>query len=78
MCIFLGEGPGLGQDPGLLGYGFKIPDRIIDVELSRCNRQWSDKPTRKQIFLKNLKRLMRFICSYYVSTSFESRAQVNF
>jgi hypothetical protein len=30
-CIFLEEGPGLGQDPGLLGYEFKIPDRTIDV-----------------------------------------------
>jgi hypothetical protein len=29
--IFLREGPGLGQDPRLLGYGFKIPDRTINV-----------------------------------------------
>jgi hypothetical protein len=43
----LGEGPGLGQGPGLLGYGFKYPDRTIGVQiptghrakfqLSRCN-----------------------------------------
>jgi hypothetical protein len=32
-CIFLGEGPGLGQDPGLLGYGFTT-DRTIDVKIS--------------------------------------------
>jgi hypothetical protein len=40
--------PGLGLGPGLLGYGFKIPDRSIGVwipaeyhanfQLSRCNR----------------------------------------
>jgi hypothetical protein len=29
--IFLGEGRGLGQGPGLLGYGFKISDRTIGV-----------------------------------------------
>jgi hypothetical protein len=29
MC-FLGEGLGLGQDPGLLDFGFKIPDHTID------------------------------------------------
>jgi hypothetical protein len=28
---FVGEGPGLGQDPRLLGYGFKIPDHTIGV-----------------------------------------------
>jgi hypothetical protein len=30
-CIFLGEGPSLGQGPGLLGYSFKFPDRPIGV-----------------------------------------------
>jgi hypothetical protein len=30
-CIFSGEGPGLGKDPGLLGYEFRIPDRAIDI-----------------------------------------------
>jgi hypothetical protein len=29
--IFLREGTGLDQDPGLLGNGFEIPDRTIDV-----------------------------------------------
>jgi hypothetical protein len=29
--MFLGEGPGLGQDLGFLGYGFKIYDRTIVV-----------------------------------------------
>jgi hypothetical protein len=28
---FLGEGPDLGQDPGLLGSGFEIPDRTVGV-----------------------------------------------
>jgi hypothetical protein len=46
-CIFLGEGLVLGHDPGLLGYGLKIPDSTIDIciqkdhrpefQLSRCN-----------------------------------------
>jgi hypothetical protein len=29
LFFFLGEGPGLGQGPGLLGNGFKIPNRLI-------------------------------------------------
>jgi hypothetical protein len=29
--FFLGEGPGIGQGPGLLGCGFKIRDRTIGV-----------------------------------------------
>jgi hypothetical protein len=28
--FFLGEGSGLGLDPELQGYGFKIPGRTID------------------------------------------------
>jgi hypothetical protein len=28
--FFFGKGPGLGQIPGLLGHGSKIPDRTID------------------------------------------------
>jgi hypothetical protein len=31
IYIFPGEGPGLGQDPGLPVYGFKIQDRTVDV-----------------------------------------------
>jgi hypothetical protein len=38
MCIFLGEGPGLGQGPGLLGYGFKIPDSTIGVKIPTEHR----------------------------------------
>jgi hypothetical protein len=36
-CIFLGEGPGLGQDPGLLGYGLKILERTIQSKYWRYN-----------------------------------------
>jgi hypothetical protein len=44
--FFLGESPGLGPNPGLLGHGSKIPDRTIEThtstdlfskfQLSRC------------------------------------------
>jgi hypothetical protein len=59
-CIFLGESPGLGQNPGLLGYKFKIPDRTIDdckptehrakFKLSKCNssRKINDRQTAGQ------------------------------
>jgi hypothetical protein len=30
----LEEGPGLGQDPGFLGYEFKISDRNIDLHIN--------------------------------------------
>jgi hypothetical protein len=62
MCIFLGEGPGLGQGPGLLGYGFQIQDRTIGFwipiehrakfQLSRCNsgQKIGDRRTDEQTF----------------------------
>jgi hypothetical protein len=31
IVYFFGKGLGLGKDPGLIGYRFKIPGRTIDV-----------------------------------------------
>jgi hypothetical protein len=35
---FGGKSPGLGQGPGLLDYGFKIPNRTIGVQIPTEHR----------------------------------------
>jgi hypothetical protein len=45
-CIFLGEGlgvgPGLGQDPELIGHGSDISERTIDILILAAEKSATD------------------------------------